>query len=67
MTASAIFDMQMSSPEFKKGLEAARAEFASLKNEIRQQPPDCEAQAVLLSKTLTERPSCWICAIRRDA
>jgi hypothetical protein len=50
MTASAVFDMQMSSPEFKKDLEAARAEFASLRSEVRQQPADCEAQAGLLSK-----------------
>lgn len=50
MTASAVFDMQMSSAEFRKDLDAARAEFASLKSEVRQQPADCEAQAGLLSK-----------------
>lgn len=50
MTASAVFDMQMSSPEFKKDLEAARAEFASLKSEIRESPSNCEAQAGLVSK-----------------
>jgi len=50
MTASTVFDMQMTSPEFRKDLEAARVEFASLKREPRQKPSDCEADADLLSK-----------------
>lgn len=50
MTASSVFDMQMSSAEFEKDLEAARAEFASLKGEVHQPPADCDAQADLLSK-----------------
>lgn len=50
MTASAVFDMQTSSAEFGKDLEAARAEFASLKSQVRQPPADCEAQADLLSE-----------------
>jgi len=50
MTASAVFALQMNSPEFKKDLETARSEIASLKREARKQTIDCESEAKLLSK-----------------
>jgi acid phosphatase (class A) len=50
MTASAVFALQISSPEFTKDLEAARAEFASLKRGAPKNQADCEAEAGLLSK-----------------
>jgi acid phosphatase (class A) len=50
MTASAVFDMQMSSTEFKKDLEAARAEFESLRTATSAKPVNCEVQAQILSK-----------------
>ena len=50
MTASAVFALQMSSPEFTKDLEAARTEFASLKLGSGQKPTNCQVEAGLLSK-----------------
>ncbi len=50
MTASAVFALQISSPEFTKDLAEARAEFASLKRGSGQTPANCEAEASLLSK-----------------
>jgi len=50
MTASAVFDMQMNSAEFRKDLESARAEFAALKTAGSAKPTNCEVQAQILSK-----------------
>ena len=50
MTASAVFALQITLPEFTKDLEAARAEFASLKHGSGPTPANCEAEASLLSK-----------------
>jgi acid phosphatase (class A) len=51
MTATAVFDMQMSSTEFRKDLDSARAELASLKTVAASAKlPNCEAEVQILSK-----------------
>jgi acid phosphatase (class A) len=50
MTASAVFGIEMSSPEFRKDLESARAEFASQKSGAQQKQAECEAESRLLSR-----------------
>jgi acid phosphatase (class A) len=49
MTATAVFAMQMSSPEFHKDLDAARTEFASLQATAKTKPEACEAEYRTLS------------------
>jgi len=51
MTASAVFDMQVSSLEFRKDLESARAELSSLERAAHQKQADCEAENRLLSRS----------------
>jgi acid phosphatase (class A) len=50
MTATAVFAMQEDSPEFRKDLEAARTELASLRTDSKSKPAGCEAEAQLLAK-----------------
>lgn len=50
MTATAVFAMQMSSPEFRRDLAAARTELTSLRAAEKTKPAGCEAQAQILSK-----------------
>jgi acid phosphatase (class A) len=52
MTATAVFAMQMSSPEFRKDLDAARTEFASLRAAAKAKPAGCEVE----SRTLSNNP-----------
>jgi acid phosphatase (class A) len=52
MTATAVFAMQMSSPEFRKDLDAARTEFASLRGATKAKPAGCEVE----SRTLSNNP-----------
>jgi hypothetical protein len=49
MTATGVFAMQMSSPEFRKDLDAARTEFASLRAAAKAKPAGCEVEARTLS------------------
>jgi acid phosphatase (class A) len=49
MTATAVFAMQMSSPEFRKDLDAARTEFASLRAAEKAKPTGCEVEFRALS------------------
>jgi acid phosphatase (class A) len=49
MTATAVFAMQMSSPEFRKDLDAARTEFASLRAAEKAKPTGCEVEFRTLS------------------
>jgi acid phosphatase (class A) len=49
MTAEAVFAMQMSSPESRKDLDAARTEFASLRAAAKAKPEACEAESKILS------------------
>lgn len=50
ITATAVFALQMSSPELKKDLDAARMEFASLTAAAKEKPAGCETEAQILSK-----------------
>lgn len=50
LTATAVFAMQMSAPEFGKDLDAARTELASLQATAKARPASCEAEAQILSK-----------------
>jgi acid phosphatase (class A) len=50
MTATAVFAMQMSSPEFRKDLGEARTELASLRAAVKARPTGCEAEIQILSK-----------------
>lgn len=50
LTATAVFAMQMSSPQFRKDLGEARSEFASLRAAANSKPTSCEAQVQILSK-----------------
>jgi acid phosphatase (class A) len=50
MTATAVFALQMSSPEFRKDLDAARTELASLRTTAKAKPANCEAESQVLSK-----------------
>jgi acid phosphatase (class A) len=52
MTGTAVFAMQENSGEFRKDLEAAKAEIAALRAEKDVQPAGCEAEA----KTLAASP-----------
>jgi hypothetical protein len=49
MTATAVFAMQLSSPDFLKDLAAAQSEFASLRAAAKAKPAGCEAEAQILS------------------
>ncbi|HTC37264.1 MAG TPA: phosphatase PAP2 family protein [Bryobacteraceae bacterium] len=49
MTATAVFAMQLSSPDFRKDLGAAQSELASLRAAAKAKPPGCEAEAQILS------------------
>jgi acid phosphatase (class A) len=49
MTATAVFAMQMSSPEFRKDLDAALAELASLRAAAKAKPEACDAESRVLS------------------
>lgn len=51
ITASAVFAMQMTSPEFRKDLDAARMEFATLRSSAMTKPSGCEAEADLLAQS----------------
>lgn len=50
MTATSVFAMQQSSPEFHRDLEAARSELAGLRAGSKSKPAACEAEAETLSK-----------------
>jgi acid phosphatase (class A) len=50
MTATSVFAMQQSSPEFLRDLDAARAELAELRARSKSKPAACEAEAETLSK-----------------
>jgi acid phosphatase (class A) len=50
MTATSVFAMQLSSPEFRKDLDAARMELATLRARVKSKPEGCEAEAATLSK-----------------
>jgi hypothetical protein len=50
MTATAVFAMQVNSPEFRKDLDAARTEFASLRARAKMKPAGCEAEAHVLAE-----------------
>ena len=45
MTATAVFAMQMSSPEFRKDLDAALTELASLRAAAKAKPEACDAES----------------------
>jgi len=51
MTATSVFAMQASSPEFRRDLEAARLELAALRARAKSKPEGCEAEAATLSKS----------------
>lgn len=50
LTATAVFAMQQNSSEFRKDLEAARTELASLRAAATAKPSRCEEEAQLLAK-----------------
>jgi acid phosphatase (class A) len=50
ITATAVFAMQMNSPELKMDLDAARMELASLTAAAKGKPAGCETEAQVLSK-----------------
>jgi acid phosphatase (class A) len=52
MTATAVFAMQMSSPEFRKDLDTARTDFASLRAAAKATLDGCEVE----SRTLSNNP-----------
>jgi acid phosphatase (class A) len=49
MTASAVFAMQMDSPEFRKDLDAARMEFSALTGTAKAKTAECQAEAHVLA------------------
>ncbi len=49
MTATAVFAMQMNSPEFRKDLDAALTELASLRAAAKAKPEACDAESRVLS------------------
>jgi acid phosphatase (class A) len=51
MTATSVFAMQASSPEFKRDIDAARMELAALRAGAKQKPAGCEAESKTLSKS----------------
>jgi acid phosphatase (class A) len=50
MTATSVFAMQQSSPEFHRDFDAARAELANLRARPESKTAACEAEAEMLSK-----------------
>lgn len=50
MVASAVLAMQMTSPEFRKDLDAARKELETVQASERTKPAGCEAEAQTLAK-----------------
>jgi acid phosphatase (class A) len=50
MTATSVFALQQSSPEFHRDLDAARAELAELRALSKSKPAACESEAETLSK-----------------
>lgn len=51
MTATAVFAMQMSSPEFRDDLAAAGMEFNTLQDARKTKPDGCQVEAQTLSKS----------------
>jgi len=51
MTATSVFAMQESSPEFHRDLDAARKEVAALRAGAKSKPEGCDAEAETLSKS----------------
>jgi acid phosphatase (class A) len=51
MTATSVFAMQESSPEFHRDFDAARTELAELRARSKSKPSACEAEAETLSKS----------------
>lgn len=51
MTATSVFAMQESSPEFRRDLDAARTELAELRAHSTSKPAACDAEAETLSKS----------------
>ena len=68
MTASAVFALQISAPEFTKDLAEARAEFASLKAGLRANNGQLRSGSKLAFEGPLLTVQSWsICATRRDA